>query len=136
MDIAINYWAVIVCAVANMVIGSLWYGPIFGRPWRKLMGITDESMKEGGKGMGARYAALAVASLVMAFILALFVQMALVVDVMGALQLAFWLWLGFIATVMLGTVLWEQKPVRLYILNIAYYLVTLSVQALILTYWV
>ena len=132
----INIWAVLVCAVANMVIGFLWYGPVFGKPWMKLMGITEESIQEGKKGMGARYVALAVASLIMAFILALLIQMTLVLDVMGALKLAFHVWLGFIATVMLGSVLWEQRPVKLYILNIAYYLVTLSIQALILFHWV
>ena len=47
----------------------------------------------------------------------------------GALQLGFWCWAGFIAPTMLGQVLWEQKPFRLYLINALYWLVTLSVIA-------
>ena len=46
MDIVINYWAVLGAAVAMMVIGALWYGPIFGRVWMKLMGYDRQSMKD------------------------------------------------------------------------------------------
>jgi hypothetical protein len=51
---------------------------------------------------------------------------------MGALQLAFWCWIGFIAPVTLGMVLWEQKPVRAYLIVAFYWLAALMAMALIL----
>ena len=45
------------------------------------------------------------------------------------------MWLGFIAPVTLGSVLWEMKSWKLWILNNAYYLVVLVVMGLIFTLW-
>jgi hypothetical protein len=71
----------------------------------------------------------------MAYILAHFAAYAGAVDTSGALQLAFWTWLGFVAPVQLGSVLWEGRPVKLYAINTSYYLVTLAVMSLILVLW-
>ena len=135
-DITINYVAVLAAAVANMVVGFLWYGPVFGKIWMKLMGFTPEKMEEmKKKPMGKSYAIMFASSLVMAYVLAHFVAVWNVTDIWGAVQLAFWIWLGFIATVVVSTVLWEGKSWQLYFLNIAYYLVSLSAMTLILVAW-
>ncbi|MEO6152038.1 MAG: DUF1761 domain-containing protein [Croceibacterium sp.] len=44
---SINIVAVLLAAVAFFVLGALWYGPLFGRPWRELNGITVERMEAG-----------------------------------------------------------------------------------------
>jgi hypothetical protein len=44
-EITINYAAVLLAAVANMVVGMLWYGPLFGKQWQALMGFNADSMK-------------------------------------------------------------------------------------------
>ena len=55
--IPINYVAVLVAAVANMILGSLWFGPIFGKMWVKASGMTREKMEEAKKkGMAGSYA--------------------------------------------------------------------------------
>ncbi|MDO8510396.1 MAG: DUF1761 domain-containing protein [bacterium] len=46
-----------------------------------------------------------------------------------------WNWLGFIAPVTLGSVLWEGRSWKLWFLNNAYYLVTLVVMGIILALW-
>lgn len=136
MDITINYLAVLVGAISNMIIGFLWYGPIFGKMWMALMGFTEEKMKEAkAKGMGKSYALMLVGALVTAYVLAHFVAVWGADGVSGAFQLAFWAWLGFIAPVLLGAVLWEGKSWKLYVLNMGYYLVTLFVMAMILVMW-
>jgi hypothetical protein len=38
--ITINYLAVIAAAIAAVGVGVLWYGPLFGKEWMKLMGYT------------------------------------------------------------------------------------------------
>lgn len=53
-------------------------------------------------------------------------------DWIGALELGFWCWVGFIAPTMLGMVLWEQKPFKLYLINVLYWLVALLVMAQII----
>ena len=42
-SMAINYWAVLVAAVAYMILGAIWYSPIlFGSAWMRLIGKTKE----------------------------------------------------------------------------------------------
>ena len=45
--IPVNYWAVLVAALFTFVLGFLWYGPLFGRTWLRLVGLNPESMKPG-----------------------------------------------------------------------------------------
>ena len=39
MDIRINYLAVLVAALANYIIATVWYAVIFANVWKKLTGI-------------------------------------------------------------------------------------------------
>ena len=85
--------------------------------------------------MGTTYAWTALGSLVTAFVLSK------VVNAMGALTLGsgiavgFWMWLGFVATVTLGSVLYERRSPNLYILNNGYQLVALAIMGAILAVW-
>jgi len=134
--VPINFLAVLTAAIVNMVLGFLWYGPIFGKPWAALMKFTPGDMEEAKKkGMAKFYAGNFVATLVMAYVLARFTIIWGAMDVPGALALAAWLWLGFVVTIMIDSILWERKPVKLFLLNIGYRLVSFSVMAVILALW-
>ena len=140
--VPINYLAVLVCGIVNTVIGFLWYGPLFGKPWMAMMNITKadmEKFKASGKSMTPMYIITFVAGLVMAFVLAhalVFASSYLnVTGVSAGLMAGFWNWLGFIAPVTLGSVLWEGHPWKLWVLNNAYWLVTLCVAGTILAAW-
>ncbi|MBI4121014.1 MAG: DUF1761 domain-containing protein [Parcubacteria group bacterium] len=139
-EISINFIAVIVAAAVNIVIGMLWYGPLFGKQWKKLMGFSDTDMK--GMKMTPMTAIFggAVTALIMAFVLAhdayvwgLFFG-ASVGSVAFALQLAFWIWLGYIATTQASAFLWEGKSWKLFCLNASCSLVSLTAMSLVLTF--
>lgn len=136
-----NYLAIFAAAISSMVIGSLWYGPVFGKPWMKLMGWKKENMKGIKQAeMMKMYGLQFVGSLVMAFVLAHALVFAASYlgesGVSAGLQTGFWNWIGFIAPVTLGSVLWEGKSWKLWILNNAYYLVVLCSMGVILSLWV
>lgn len=43
----INHWAVLTCAVANLVLGAIWYSPLlFYKAWMKENNFTDEDIKK------------------------------------------------------------------------------------------
>ncbi|MEK7613701.1 MAG: DUF1761 domain-containing protein [Patescibacteria group bacterium] len=135
MDIVINYWAVLVSALASMAIGMLWYGPVFGKQWMAMTGITKESMKSMALSPTKAMSLGLVSSLIMAYVLG-YVASALGTEgVPEALVLAFWIWLGFVATSQISGFLWEGKPLKLFLLNTAYSLVVYGVMALILVLW-
>lgn len=43
----VNLLAVVLGTVVFFAIGALWYGPLFGKAWRDMNGITDEMVKAG-----------------------------------------------------------------------------------------
>ena len=131
-----NYVALLAAAIASTIVGMLWYTVIFGKMWMRLMGISKEKMEEmKRRGMGQTYAMNFIATLVMGYVLAQFTVGWNVANAADALQLAFWVWLGFIATTMIGSVLWDRKPVKLYMINVLFQLVSVSIMAVILAMW-
>ena len=45
MDIQVNYVAILACGISAMVIGSIWYGPLFGKTWMQLTGKKMEDKR-------------------------------------------------------------------------------------------
>lgn len=136
MEYAVDYSAIIVAAIASMIVGFVWYMPaVFGRAWMKSGGIPESSMEAGKKKMPLMMGAGLAAQFVMAYVLAHVGNAFGASGISGALALAFWMWLGFVATVLLGSVLWEMKPVKYYLINALYWLVSISVMAMIIVAW-
>jgi hypothetical protein len=134
-DMMINYWSVLGAAVASFMIGMLWYGPLFRKQWMKLAGITPASMKKM-KVTPARAMSIGlVATLLTAYVLSNFVHVLGIMTWAAAAQFAFWIWIGLVAPVQLGSYLWEGKPFKLFVLNTAHNLVSLIVMSGILAIW-
>lgn len=133
--VPVNYPAVLLSGVSAMVIGFLWYGPIFGKPWAKMVGMTPEKMEKSKKDMPKTYGLMFASSLVMAYVLAHFVWYAAPgsLTMFISVKTAVWCWLGFVATTSLSRFLFapEKKPARLLIIDTGYYLVTLVAMGVI-----
>jgi hypothetical protein len=140
MDVVINYWAVIGATIVAFVLGGVWFGPLFGKQWMRLVGITHEQMEaakeKGVKGMWRSYALMAVGTLVMAYVLAHVIAYAAVFSgssgADAGIAAGVSVWVGFVAPVMLGTVLWEGRPWKYWFITGGYYLVSLIVMGIIL----
>ena len=136
-QITINYLAVLVVAIISMVIGGLWFSPmLFGKQWMALSGMTDAHMAEAkNKGLTKAYLLQFVASLIMSYVLAHVIGYAGATTVSAGLQGGFWVWLGFIAPVTLGSVLWEGKSWKLWVLSNGHYLIVLLIAGAVLSVW-
>ena len=107
----IPWLAVVVAAVANMVLGFLWFGPLFGKAWSKASGVDMENTDGASPTM---YAVPAIAALLAAIVLWNMMNAMGSTDVIGGIMTAFWAWLGFTALTSLtnamfrgsGTTLW------------------------------
>jgi hypothetical protein len=77
-----NFGILALAALVPMVIGFVWYGPLFGKTWMDQMGFTEEFLKE------ANMFVVMGLSLVLSFILALMVQFLVIhqLGVMGTLM--------------------------------------------------
>jgi len=137
--IPINYLPVFIAAIANMGLGFLWYGPLFGKEWRQIMGFTKDGMRS--MTMTPLKASIGgfIGALLMAIVLAhVLVFASSYINISGlpaGLAAGFWLWLGFVAPVTMGVVLWEGKPWKLWFINSGYYFVALLVMGAIISIW-
>lgn len=133
--VPINYLAVLLCAISNMIIGSLWYGPLFGKAWTKLVGFNQEKMENAKKDMSTSYGGMFLSSLVMAYVLAHFIWYAAPgsLTLFISIKTAVWAWLGFVGTVSLSKFLFspDKKSVNLLFIETGYHLVALIVMGLI-----
>lgn len=131
---SVNMFAVLVAAVVSFLVGSLWYSPLlFGDVWMKLAGIKKTKKKVPY--MWLRFLFYFVGILVMSFVLAQMLLFMAAGTVLEGLLTAFWLWLGFIAPITLGGILWERKPIMLFVLNNAYNLISLGILSTIIVLW-
>jgi len=42
----LDYLAVFVSALSGFVVTLLWYGPLFGRLWTRINGLSEEEIRE------------------------------------------------------------------------------------------
>jgi len=87
------------------------------------------------KGATRGYVLSVVGALVMSFVLAHIVDYGQATTIASGMQSGVWLWLGFVATTNLSSVLFEARPTGLYLISMGYYLVSLLIMGAILAIW-
>ena len=133
--IEVNLLAVLVAAIVSMIIGYLWYGPLFGKYWMKLSGHSMASMKKMKMTPMMAMFLMFIGSLITAYILGVVVGLANAGTIAEGAMVGFWVWLGFAMPLHAGVFLWEGKPVNLFWLNTFQYLITILIMASILAVW-
>ena len=139
----VNYGAVLAGMGVNIVLGFLWYGPLFGKAWAGEMGFPED-MKPEPKVMRRAMVLMAAGAFLMNFVLAHSVKtwdpsvmnfLEGSTSVSDGVYAAFFAWLGFIVPLLFGDVSWENKSWKLFGINAAYYFVSLQAAGMILAYW-
>ncbi|OGH92149.1 MAG: hypothetical protein A2534_00885 [Candidatus Magasanikbacteria bacterium RIFOXYD2_FULL_39_9] len=110
---SVDFLPVLVAAVASMVIGSIWYGPLFGKKFMVAMGMdkwTPEQQVAMKKKMWMSYVGQFVASLVMFYVLAGITYNFVYSFAQGGwakgAMVGFIMWVGFVLPLKVGDVLW------------------------------
>ena len=129
----VNVWAVILAGFSYLILGTLWYSPLlFGNKWIKLKGFTDEDFKTN-KPMWMitllSFLSAAVASLVISLILGPNSNGPFGA-IIGACIAVF-----FVSMSKLTSVLFENQPVRLYLLHAGFDIVAFVLMGAIIGYW-
>jgi hypothetical protein len=135
----VNLLSVLAAAIATMILGFLWYSPIlFAKPWTVAMGYDPNDkakMDEMRKGAGKLYGITFVAILLSAFVLAKIIDVATVTSAFYGMKIGFAVWLGFVTTVQLTSMLFKRRPIKLYLIDTGYQLVCYLVMGAILAKW-
>jgi hypothetical protein len=133
----INYWAVLVCGIVSLIIGSLWYSPaLFGKVWMKEIGMSKEKMDQAKqKGMAGSYVGMFIGALVMALVLAHLIIWTGAITVGAAIGVGIVIWLGFNVVGALGDTIFGGRSWAYYFINIGFYLLQVVIFAAILGAW-
>lgn len=140
----VNLLAVLVAGIVPMMVGMVWYGPLFGKRWMALMETTPEEIREGFNPLRT-YGISFLLSLVTAFILA-----QLIADIapgavssmdggggsaMVGVHLGLMALVAFVLPVAHQGVAFEGRKAGLAWLNVAYNGVALTGQAVVIALW-
>lgn len=131
-DVHFNYLAIATAALVSFAIGGLWYSPIlFARAWMRECGITEAQARQAP--LGRTFGLSALAALVMAFNLAAFLG--------DKATLAFGLFagaatgIGWVAMSLGVIYLFEQRSLKLWLINSGYQVVAYTAMGGILGAW-
>ncbi|QYJ07684.1 DUF1761 domain-containing protein [Qipengyuania flava] len=112
----LNWIAIIAAAVSAFVLGGLWYGPLFGKKWAALVGITEEDQKNAS--MATVFGGAFVLSLIAAAVFAAFLGPQPGVEFATAAGFA--AGLGWVAATFGINYLFAQRPFALWLIDGGY----------------
>ena len=128
-----NYAAVFIAAIAYWLLGAVWYGVLFSKPWMALENISIEQAKSLNP----------VLPYVITFVLNLLIAYALA-------QICIWrnantagrgasvgvlLWIGFVGPITYTTYMYEMRPKELFAINEFFPLAGLVLMGAIIGAW-
>ena len=125
-----NYVAVIACAVAYWLVGGLWYGFLFTKPWVALEGDAPSHVNPF-----RAYVVTFLLNLLIAFVLAQVCIWRNANTASRGAAIGVLLWLGIVGPITLTTAMYEGRPMELFAINEFYPLVGLCLMGAILGAW-
>ncbi|HEX6303597.1 MAG TPA: DUF1761 domain-containing protein [Anaerolineales bacterium] len=128
----VNWIAVIVAVIANMVIGAAWFA-VFANPWMQGVGKTRQEIE--GDQDWRPYAVAVLNSFLMAFVLANVIAWSGATGLLGGLVTGLIMWLGFTGFTFAVNHAFEGRSLTLWAINSGTYLVGLLVMGMILGVW-
>jgi hypothetical protein len=125
----VNLIAVLLCGVASLVLGAIWYSPLlFAKPWQRAAGLSDEQSKSGN--MAVIFGTAFVLSLIAAYVFAMFLGPTM--PLAGAVGAGFAAGLCWVGASFGINYLFERRPFALWAINAGYHTLQFTLFGLIL----
>ena len=125
-----NWVAIIIAVVVNIVLGSLWFSPLlFQKPWTA-MRVDKAPMS--GTASPLLYVITAVGALVSALTLDWIISLAHANTLLGGAIIGLYAGLGFVAPAILSDNLFNERPFKLYLIVAGFPVVGLLVMGAII----
>lgn len=132
----VNYVLVAVATVVQFVLGALWYSPVlFGKIWMEIMECTNippEELKKMQKEMAPFYGLQLVLTLLTTLA---FANLVPYVTAFSIYHLAFWIWVGFIAPIQIGSVVWANTEKKYWLKQILI-MISFQLVSIMITAWI
>jgi len=127
-----NFWAMLVAALIQWVLGAFWYSLFFAKPW---MALTGHTPGERPKGAVVAMVSSFIGGLILSFILAHIVIWREAETWRRGAFIGGICWLGFIVVPLFSEMLYEKRPFKLFAINAGYWMVALISSGIVLAVW-
>lgn len=124
----VNIWAVILCGVASLALGGLWYSPLlFAKRWQREVGLSDDQM--ASTNVAVVFGLTFILSVVAAFVFGMFIgpNMGLIPSIAAGASAG----LCWVAASFAINYLFERKTVTLWMINGGYHTLQFTLFGLI-----
>jgi hypothetical protein len=128
-----NYAAVFVSALAYWILGAVWYGVLFSKPWMAFEHITEEQARSMNPVLP--YIITFVLNVLIALVLAQLCIWRNASTAARGAAVGVLVWIGFLGPVTYTTYMYEMRPKELFAINEFYPLVGLCLMGAILGAW-
>jgi surface polysaccharide O-acyltransferase-like enzyme len=128
-----NYAAVIVSAIVYFLLGYLWFGVLFNKPWMALEHFTEGQLQ--GMNPVPLYVISFLLNLLIAFVLAQICIWRNANTAARGASMGVLMWIGFVGPVTYATYMYELRPKELFAINEFYPLVGFCLMGAILGAW-
>jgi len=132
----INYWAIVVAALAYFFLGGVWY-TLLTEQWLRALGTTKEEImaRAGGSDSPVPYITSFLCNLLVAYVLWWVINATGRSSAMRGMHIGLLMWLGFVATTLLTEYSFEVRPHSLFAINAGYPLIGMVIMGAILGAW-
>jgi len=126
-----SFFALLAAALSGFVIGGLWYGPLFLKPWMAASGMSFEKGKQQNKLLvfGTTY----LLNVAFAFGLAMLIGQRH--GLHAGAHTGFFVGLVFVAPALGIIYLFESRPLKLWFINAGYQVVNATAMGTVLGVW-
>jgi hypothetical protein len=129
----INYPAVAVSGVVYWLLGAVWFGVVFSKPWMALEQITEEQARSMNPVLP--YVITLALNMLIAFVLSQVCIWRNANTAGRGMAVGALLWIGFVGPVTFTTYMYEMRPKLLFAINQLFPLVGLCLMGAILGAW-
>ena len=127
----INWIAVALGAVFSMILGTLWYGPLFGKLWMRLINKKAEELESNP----AMYVITFITAFIGSFVLAILVNSLGITSWYWGLVAGAVVWLGIGFTGLVSTSIFNETKFGVVLLFGIYQLIVYLVEGLVFAIW-
>ena len=129
----INHWAVLICAVCNLILGAIYYSPaLFYKSWKAENKLTDEQLARAHP--GKIYGISFILAYLMSYNMAFFLGDASS-DIAWGATAGFLVGFGWAAAIFTAIALFEQKSWKYIAINSGYIIIYFTIIGAILGVW-
>ncbi len=127
-----SYLAIFVAAIVYWILGAVWYGVLFSKPWMAFEKLSEEQAKAAGF---LPYIVTIVLNLLIAYVLSQIIDWRNAYTAARGAAVGVILWLGIVGPITYTTYMYEMRPKELFAINEFYSLAGLVLMGAILGAW-